>query len=91
MNINKISNKSKSSDALGKECEATKKNMAKLCKEAGFPDAKKVKVGIPMIPGSKDDVQFVCINGVKFYFMRGEMHDVPEPVYNVMKDCGVLF
>lgn len=80
----------KASTALGGKCEETQKNLAKLMKEAGCADAKKVKTMIPQIPGSKDDVAFVGLNGVSFYFLRGKTVEVPEPVLSILQNCGMV-
>ena len=78
----------RSSEALGKKCEATKKNMAKLMAQAGCADAKKVKMMLPRTPGDNDDVQYVGLNGVDFYFLRGESVEIPEPVAEILKNTG---
>lgn len=80
----------KASTALGGKCEETQKNLAKLMKEAGCADAKKVKTMIQQIPGSKDDVAFVGLNGVSFYFLRGKTVEVPEPVLSILQNCGMV-
>lgn len=80
----------KVSTVLGGKCEETQKNMAKLMKDAGYEGAKKVKVRIPYIPGSKDDVVFVGVNGAKFYFLRGETAEIPEPLLETMHNCGLV-
>lgn len=81
---------SKSSTALGGKCEDTIKNMAKLMKDAGCEGAKKVKTLVPNIPGSKDDVVMVGLNGVAFYFMRGKTAEIPEPVLEIMQNCKMI-
>ena len=81
---------SRTSTALGVKCEETIKNMAKLMKEAGCADAKKVKTLVPNIPGSKDDVVTVGLNGAMFYFMRGKSVDIPEPVLEIMTNCNLI-
>lgn len=81
----------KVSTVLGEKVEETQKNMAKLMKDMGCAEGtKKVKVLIPNIPGSKDDIVFVGVNGVKFYFQRGKTAEVPEPVLEVMQNCGLV-
>ena len=81
----------KVSTVLGEKAEETQRNMAKLMSDLKLPkDAKKVKVLIPNIPGSKDDIVFVGVNGVKFYFQRGKTAEVPEPVLEVMQNCGLV-
>ncbi len=80
----------KTSTVLGERCEETTKNMKKLMTQAGAPEYKSVKTMIPNIPGSRDDVVFVGLNGVKFYFMRGKSQDIPEPLVQVLTGCGVI-
>lgn len=92
-----LTNTSKSvnklSEAMVESIEYTQKNMTKLLAKAGVKDAakvEKVKVYIPMIPGSKDDVEFVGLNGMPFYFKRGETVDMPKPIFDVLKNCGKI-
>lgn len=81
----------KTSTVLADRCEKTAKNMKSLIKKAGVTGTPVMeKVYIPMIPGSKDDVVFVGINGVDFYFMRGQYHEVPKEVAEVLKNCGIV-
>lgn len=82
---------SKSSTVLGVKCEATQKNLDKMLKDAGCKGSvRKVMVPIPVIPGVKDDVFFIGINGVKFYFQRGKSAQVPEPVLKQGINCGLF-
>ena len=82
---------SKSSTVLGVKCEATQKNLDKLCKDAGCKGTvKKVNVPIPSMPGVKDDVIFIAINGAKFYFQRGKSAKVPEVVLEQGVNCGLF-
>lgn len=92
-----LTNTSKSvnklSEAMAESIEYTQKNMTKLLAKAGVKDAakvEKVKTYIPMIPGSKDDVEFVGLNGMPFYFKRGETVDMPKPIFDVLKNCGKI-
>ena len=92
-----LTNTSKSvnklSEAMAESIEYTQKNMTKLLAKAGVKDAakvEKIKVYIPMIPGSKDDVEFVGLNGMPFYFKRGETVDMPKPIFDVLKNCGKI-
>ena len=79
------------SSVLAPKCEATQKNMKKLCREAGLgEDAKMVQVTIPRIPGSYDDVVFAGLNGTAFYFLRGQKVSMPEAVQQMLVNCGVL-
>lgn len=80
----------KASSALDGKCKATEKNMAKLMKQAGFENGQTMKVHLPLIPGCKDDVQFVGVNGVGFYFKRGTTSVMPEAVVKILKNTGHL-
>jgi len=80
----------KTSSALLGKCEATKKNMKSLMAKAGCPEGKMVKVFLPLIPGCKDDVVFVGLNGVSFYFLRGTTAQMPEAVAKILRDTGHL-
>ncbi len=91
INTNTSSSIKRTSNALGFECEKTKKGITKLLTNAGVKDAAKVKTVkcvIPMIPGSEDDVEFVGMNGIGFYFKRGEPIDLPEPLYEILHNAG---
>ena len=44
------------------------------------------KVSIPNIPGMKYDVLFAAVNGVKFYFMRGETVEMPKAIADVLRN-----
>lgn len=90
MQMNTTATSKKASTMLAKKCEATQKNMKKLLAQMGAPEAKIEKVMIPMVPGTKDDVQYAGINGVDFYFMKGQSVSMPEPVIALLKNCGVL-
>ncbi|MBQ2991128.1 MAG: hypothetical protein IJD60_07540 [Clostridia bacterium] len=78
------------SSVLAKKCADTKKNMTALAKKAGIKTPEMVSTMIPKIPGSYDDVVFVGLNGVNFYFMRGESVDVPKQIVEILKNCGHL-
>ena len=78
----------RASSALSGKCEETQKNMDKLLKQAGCPDAEKVHVALPLIPGSRDDVVFVGLNGVSFYFMRGVSYDMAAPLAEILRNTG---
>ena len=70
------------------------------CREAGklvsayidgtLPDAKLVRVTIAHLPGCRDDVVFVGLNGAGFYFLRGRQVSMPEPVKEILVNTGVL-
>ena len=93
MAINKNTTKSlkRTSSVLGKACEKTQKDLKTLMTRAGCDaETKTEKVTIPMIPGSKDDVVFVGLNGVDFYFERGKQVNVPAPVAEILRNTGNL-
>ncbi len=87
-NLNTITTMKMASSALKDKLEATKTNIKKMMAQAGVETYKTVKVNIPKIPGEGDDVQFVGLNGVNFHFMKGTTIDMPEPLYNLLRDCG---
>lgn len=90
MAINTTSSINKASTALGAKCEKTKENMKQMMADAGCATYKTVKTLIPLIPGSGDDVVSVGLNGVMFYFMRGKAVDVPEPLLEILTNCGIV-
>ena len=76
--------------ALAKKVKNTTENMDKLLMKMGCKnpaDVKRVPMIIPEVPGSKDDVLFLGINGAKFYFKRGESVLMPEPLLRLAVDC----
>ena len=80
----------RTSSALMSKCEATEKNMTQLMAKAGCAGAEMKSVTLAQIPGSKDDVQYVGLNGADFYFLRGRACQMPEPVYEILKHTGNL-
>lgn len=90
MAVNTTKSIKKTSTVLADEIEKTKANMKKLMAAAGAPEYKTVRIFIPMIPGSDDDVVFVGLNGVKFYFMRGQTIEVPDRICTQLHNCGVI-
>ena len=80
----------RTSSALAAKCEMTEKNMDRLMTQAGCAGAKKERVLLPLVPGSKDVVQYVGLNGVDFYFMRGRSVEMPEPVAKILRNTGNL-
>ena len=80
----------RASSALHGKCEATKKNMNALLARAGCAGAKKEKVTLPLIPGSRDDVVFVGLNGVSFYFLRGRSVEMAAPLAEILRNTGNL-
>lgn len=90
MAINTTSSVAKASTVQLGKCEKTKENMKQLMRDAGCETYKSVKTMIPLIPGSGDDVAYVGMNGVSFYFLRGKTVDIPEPLLEIMTNCGVI-
>lgn len=90
MAINTTSTVAKASTVQLGKCEKTKADMKQLMRNAGCETYKNVKTMIPLIPGSGDDVAFVGLNGVGFYFLRGKTVDVPEPLVEIMTNCGMI-
>ena len=87
MALNTTTSIKRASTVLGKRCEDTKKNMAALVKKVyGKAAVEMEKVSIPNIPGMKDDVLFAAVNGVKFYFMRGETVEMPKAIADVLRN-----
>ena len=80
----------RASSALAAKCEMTEKNMDKLLAQAGCAGCKKERVLLPLVPGSKDDVQYVGLNGVDFYFLRGKSVLMPAPLKEILASTGHL-
>lgn len=91
MAINTSKTIGKASTVLGANVEATAKNMAKLLRDAGVKGTpRNVTVPLVMTPGEKDDVFFIGLNGVKFYFQRGTTVSMPEPLLEIALNCGYV-
>ena len=90
MTINTTKTLERTSTVLGQRCEETAANIKRLMAEAGCAGAKLMKVTIPAQRECRDDVVFVGLNGAKFYFLRGVEVQMPEPVYCILRDAGVL-
>ena len=80
----------RASSALAAKCAMTAKNMDKLLAQAGCAGCRKEKVTLPLVPGSKDDVLYVGLNGVDFYFMRGRSVEMPAPLKEILVNTGHL-
>lgn len=80
----------RASSALLGKCQMTEKNMDKLLAQAGCTGCKKERVTLPQIPGSRDDVVFVGLNGVSFYFLRGKSVEMAEPLCEILRNTGNL-
>lgn len=80
----------RTSSVLGKKCEETKRNMKKLMRDAGFEEYQTKTVTLPLLPGSRDDVAFVGLNGASFYFRRGEKLTVPAQIEEIMRRTKMI-
>ena len=80
----------RASSALLGKCRETEKNMDKLLAQAGCEGCAKEKVLLPVIPGCRDDVVFVGLNGVSFYFLRGKSVEMGAPVAEILRNTGNL-
>jgi len=80
----------RTSTVLGKRCEQTQQNMARLIEKSGCKTANLQTVTIPMNPGDKDDVVFVGLNGADFYFRRGTQVSMPVQVAKILRNAGVI-
>lgn len=90
INTNTSKTMSKASTVLGHRCEYTEKNMKKLMADAGCKTYESTSVRLPLLPGSKDDVLFVGLNGVHFYFLRGKTVSMPNPLVDILEQTGNL-
>ena len=90
INTNTTQSMKKASTSLGHRCEYTAKNIKKLMADAGCKTYETVNVRIPDIKGSKDDVLFVGLNCVHFYFLRGKTVEMPKPLLDILESCGEL-
>ena len=90
-NINTTKSMKKASTQLEGKIEKTRESMDALLAQAGCKDAKKVKTRIPLNPATpNDDVLFLGLNGVSFYFKRGETVELAEPLVELMENCKEL-
>lgn len=92
-NINTTKTVSDTYSAQKNKVENTTKNMNKLLEKMGCKNPSKIKrvtLVIPLVPGSKDNVLFLGINGAKFYFKRGEAVNMPEPLLRFAVECGEI-
>lgn len=90
MGINTTSSIKKASTVLGAKCEATLSEMKQLMQKAGVGEYKTVKVLIPRTFNEGDDVLFVGLNGVRFYFKRNTTVNMPEPLLEILQNTGAL-
>ena len=89
-NINTTATMKKTSAMLMGKCEKTQKNLRRMMAEAGCAGGEVMKVTLPLTPGSRDDVVFAGLNGVSFYFKRGETVELAEPLVELMENCKEL-
>ena len=78
----------RTSTALENKCKETQANLLALCKRAGVKTPKIIKVPLYLAPGDNDDVLFVGLNGVNFYFKRGQSVEMPREVFDIAINCG---
>lgn len=90
MKTNTTRSMERASAVLAGKCERTQKNMDRLMAEAGCAGGGTVTVTVPLIPGNRDDVIFVGLNGVSFYFPRGRAVTMPEPVAEILRNAGEM-
>ena len=80
----------RTSTALMGKCKKTAQEMEARMREAGCPKYETVDVTLPNLPGNKDDVVFVGLNGVGFHFLRGKRVAMPAPLYEILKNAGEI-
>jgi hypothetical protein len=81
----------KASTVLGGRIAATKKNIKKMMADAGCPEYKTVKVLFSNVAAaSGDDVVTLGLNGIVFYFKRGESVDLPQPLAEIASNCYMI-
>lgn len=80
----------RTSTALEKKIEATTKNLKNLAARAGCGKDPVVEVEIPVGPAPKDDVLYVGLNAVDFYFKRGAVAKMPLSVAEIAANTGNL-
>ena len=91
MAINTTSTMEKTSTALGGKCEATLKNMKVLLAKAGVDgDYKSTKVLIPRTVNSGDDVLYIGLNGIGFWYKLNTTVNMPDPLLEIMQNSGIL-
>lgn len=91
LNTNTSRSVQKASTVLGEKAKKTAENMDKLLKQAGCTGTMQ-KTTVPIIrnPGDKDDIVFIGLNGVPFYFQRGQSVAMPEPLLEIALSCGIV-
>ena len=90
-NINTTKSMKKASVQLEGKIQKTRDNMDALLAQAGCKGAKKVKTRSPLsLVTPNDDVLYLGLNGVGFYFRRGETVELAEPLVELMENCKEL-
>lgn len=91
MALNTSKSIEKTSTALAPKCEATIKNMKTLLAKAGVNgDYKTTKVLIPRAVNSGDDVLYIGLNGIGFWFKRNTSVNMPDPLLEIMQNTGMI-
>ena len=88
--MNTTKSMERTSTVLKGKCEQTIRDMKRMMVEAGCAQYESEKVTIPNIPGCKDDVVFVGLNGVGFHFLRGQEVDMPAPLCEILRNTGTI-
>ena len=88
--MNTTQSMERTSTVLSGKCEQTIREMKRMMAEAGCAQYESEKITIPNIPGCKDDVVFVGLNGVGFHFLRGQEIDMPGPLCEILRNTGTI-
>lgn len=80
----------RSSTVLDKKIEATKTNIKNLARKAGCANDPIIEVEIPAGAAPKDDVLYIGLNAVDFYFKRGTIAEMPLSVAEIAANTGNL-
>ena len=80
----------RASTALGEKAEKTQKNLKALAARAGCGADPVIEVEIPMGAAPKDDILFIGLNTVSFYFKRGTIAKMPLSVAEIAANTGNL-
>lgn len=85
-NLNTSKTINTASYAYAAELEDTRKNLKVKCQKLGIDMKDVEKVRIPRVAGSGDDVVVVFLNGVSFYFLRGELYSLPPAIVAILEN-----
>ena len=88
--MNTTKSMERTSTVLSGKCGQTIREMKRMMAEAGCAQYESEKITIPNIPGCKDDVVFVGLNGVGFHFLRGQEIDMPKPLGEILRNTGTI-